>query len=210
MADSVGLHQLVGAVAGAIVDAQGLVEQRYIEQVSSYFDSQGNPLCLAVKMPRPGSAASDDMQLGVPLLSLVESSMLAIKDLKIELDVELGAIVDTASVGPAAPQSAPLTPAAQIMPDAAPSPSPFRSSGAPIDIPQTRPLPAAQAPVAAADPGAPLPAPQRAPAPPEKMLTLSVGTASATGPKARLSINVAAKAPSEAMHRLMTHLNKLV
>lgn len=49
-----------------------------------------------------------------------------------------------------------------------------------------------------------------APYQPEKQLTLSVGTTSSTGPKARLSINVAAKPPSEAMQRLMTQLNKLV
>ena len=56
MPDAVGLSQLVGAVAGAIVDAQALVEQRFIQQVSRYFDPEGNPLCLSIKMPRPGSS----------------------------------------------------------------------------------------------------------------------------------------------------------
>lgn len=113
MADAVALHQLVGAVAGAIVDAQALVEQRFIQQVSGYFDSEGKPLCLAIKMPRPGSGSasgsSDEMQIGLPLLSLAESSMLAIKDLRIDLDVELGSVID-------GPGAAPPAEAAAILP----------------------------------------------------------------------------------------------
>lgn len=213
VADSVGLHQLVGAVAGAIVDAQGLVEQRFIEQVSRYFDAEGNPLCLAVKMPRPGGADGDSMQIGVPLLSLTEASMLGIADLKIELDVELGSVIDNPATldhepdAPPAPASAPMAAAAPAI-----APPLFRTGGAPIDVPQAAAAPVAAQDTAAADPAA---APQAArapapPAPPEKMLTLSVGTATANGPKARLTINVAARPPSEAMQRLMTQLNKLV
>lgn len=207
MPDAVALHQLVGAVAGAIVDAQALVEQRFIQQVSGYFDSEGKPLCLAIKMPRPGSASTDEMQIGLPLLSLAESSMLAIKDLRIELDVELGSVIDGPGAGAALAPAAAADPGAPA-PGPAAAPSRFRTAGAPIDIPAHR---AAMPPEAAAS----IPAPAAAPGPaapvlPEKQLTLSVGTASATGPKARLSINVAAKPPSEAMLRLMTQLNKLV
>lgn len=204
MADAVALHHLVGAVAGAIVDAQALVEQRFIQQVSGYFDSEGKPLCLAIKMPRPSSASSDEMQIGLPLLSLAESSMLAIKDLRIDLDVELGSIVD----GPGA-AAAPLAAADLGTPEpVAPAPGRFRSSGAPIDTPahRTDPIPAVANSLASPA----TPASAAAPGLPEKQLTLSVGTTSATGPKARLSINVAAKPPSEAMLRLMTQLNKLV
>lgn len=201
MPDAVALHHLVGAVAGAIVDAQAMVEQRFIQQVSGYFDSEGKPLCLAIKMPRPGSSASsDEMQIGLPLLSLAESSMLAIKDLRIDLDVELGSIIDAPGAAPA-PAADPGAPR--------PGPGPahgFRSAGAPIDIP-ARPGGLAMASPAAEPLVAAAPA---APAVPDKLLTLSIGTTSASGPRARLSINVAAKPPSEAMQRLMTQLNKLV
>lgn len=202
MPDAVALHQLVGAVAGAIVDAQALVEQRFIQQVSGYFDSEGKPLCLAIKMPRPGSASTDEMQIGLPLLSLAESSMLAIKDLRIDLDVELGSIVDGPGTAPPPDAAADLE-ALQAAPVASHS---FRSNGAPIDIPARRadPVSAADVTIEPALPAA------TAPHQPEKQLTLSVGTTSSTGPKARLSINVAAKPPSEAMQRLMTQLNKLV
>lgn len=217
MADAVGLSQLVGAVAGAIVDAQALVEQRFIQQVSRYFDPQGNPLCLSIKMPRPGSG-SDELQIGLPLLSLAESSMLAIKDLRIDLDVELGSIIDTdPGTGTGAgsgttggtPTAAGGVPGAALDLAAYDPAQGFRSAGAPIDIPVAT---AAAIAAPAGDTGAPDQPSQPAPAPalPEKMLTLSVGSTTSTGPKARLSINVAAKPPSEAMQRLMTQLNKLV
>ena len=202
MPDAVALHQLVGAVAGAIVDAQALVEQRFIQQVSGYFDSEGKPLCLAIKMPRPGSASTDEMQIGLPLLSLAESSMLAIKDLRIDLDVELGSIVDGPGTAPPPDAAADL----ETLPAAPVASHSFRSNGAPIDIPARRadPVSAADVTIEPALPAA------TAPHQPEKQLTLSVGTTSSTGPKARLSINAAAKPPSEAMQRLMTQLNKLV
>jgi len=207
MADAVALHHLVGAVAGAIVDAQALVEQRFIQQVSGYFDSEGKPLCLAIKMPRPGSGSasgsSDEMQIGLPLLSLAESSMLAIKDLRIDLDVELGSVIDGPGAAPPAEAAADLA-ADPTLPVPGHS---FRSNGAPIDTPAARGAPAAPAAELTL---APLPGVAAAPPLPEKQLTLSVGTATSTGPKARLSINVAAKPPSEAMQRLMTQLNKLV
>jgi len=201
MADAVALHQLVGAVAGAIVDAQALVEQRFIQQVSGYFDGEGKPLCLAIKMPRPGSASSDEMQIGLPLLSLAESSMLAIKDLRIDLDVELGSVIDGPGAGPPATAAADLAPLAAAAPGHG-----FRSNGAPIDIPSRPGEPDPASDTASAPP----PLAAAAPVHPEKQLTLSVGTTSPSGPKARLSINVAAKPPSEAMQRLMTQLNKLV
>jgi len=203
MADAVALHHLVGAVAGAIVDAQALVEQRFIQQVSGYFDSEGKPLCLAIKMPRPSSGSSDEMQIGLPLLSLAESSMLAIKDLRIDLDVELGSVIDGPGAAPPAEAAADLA-ADPTLPVPGHS---FRSNGAPIDTPAARGAPAAPAAELTL---APLPGVAAAPPLPEKQLTLSVGTATSTGPKARLSINVAAKPPSEAMQRLMTQLNKLV
>ena len=204
MPDAVALHHLVGAVAGAIVDAQAMVEQRFIQQVSGYFDSEGKPLCLAIKMPRPGSSSSsDEMQIGLPLLSLAESSMLAIKDLRIDLDVELGSIIDGPGAAPA-----PAADPGALRPGPAPGPAHvFRSAGAPIDTP-ARPGDLAVATSPAAEPL--VAAAPSAPAVPDKLLTLSIGSTSASGPKARLSINVAAKPPSEAMQRLMTQLNKLV
>lgn len=193
MPEPVSLHDLVGTVAASIVDAQGQVERHFIDRISHYFDAEGRPLSLALKMPRPSTIdAGEYMQVAVPLLSLVESNMLAIRDLKIELDVELGSV----SSNPAAPAS---------NPPAAPAAPP--RTGAPIDVPlagrQPEPAPAA----APAPQGA---AAMAAPAPVEKMLMLGIGSRQDSGPRARLTINVAAQQPSEGMMRLLTQLNKLV
>lgn len=196
LADIMSLHDLIGSVASSIVDAQGLVERHFIDRISHYFDSEGRPLSMAIKMPRPSKAAADDhhyMQLAVPLLSLVESSMLSIRDLTIELEVELGAVVDNPA---AAPQSA-----ATLAPSSVATR--FPSSGAPIDVP----LPGRAAPPPSP---APPPAALTASAPPEKMLTLGVGARQDSAPRAKLTINVTAQPPSEGMLRLLTQLNKLV
>ena len=222
MASSVGLHQLVGAVAGAIVDAQGLVEQHYIDQVRRYFGDDGRPKCLHIKIPRASRTAEDYLDVAVPLLSLTEAQVLAIRDLKVDLEVELGEILDAPlplpQLDPLGGDMAPPDTAAAVTANA----NHASGQGAPIGLPLAADDPAAakssdkhprvtagtgQAhpqsdPVAQANPP-PLPLPA-------KMLTLSVGSRGDGAPRARLSINVAARPPSEGMLRLLTQLNKLV
>lgn len=212
MPENVALHELVGSVAGAIVDAQGLVEKHFIEQVSHYFDREGRPISLALKIPRASSESPGEyQQIAVPLLSLVESTMLGIKDMRIELEVELGSVTDNpalparAPIGPSNPQAA-GAPMAAATPLAEPA---FRSAGAPIDVPWAGATPL---PDPAAAPMAPAAAPMTAsvPRPPSKLLTLGIGSRQDSAPRARLTINVAAQPPSEGMLRLLTQLNKLV
>ena len=206
MAHSVGLHQLVGAVAGAIVDAQGLVEQHYIDQVRRYFGDDGRPKCLHIKIPRASQTSEDYLDVAVPLLSLTEAQVLAIRDLKVDLEVELGEILDA---------PLPLTqPATATPPAAGPNAAPADRGGAPIGMPLADDDPAA---ARLSTPGSsPLPsdaatqASSTPPPLPAKMLTLSVGSRGDNAPRARLSINVAARPPSEGMLRLLTQLNKLV
>ena len=189
MADNVGLHDLVGSVAGAIVDAQSVVERHYLDQVGRYFDAEGRPLSFALKLPSAAANASSAAydEVCVPLLSLVESSMLAIAELHIELDVELGGITEPTGLSA---QSAPMV-------------------SAPRDVP-------AIGPEAVADLGGPSQNPtQPAAAPPiqpaTKVLAVAVGARSASGgPRARLSIKVESRPPSEGLLRLVTQLNKII
>lgn len=216
MANSVGLHQLVGAVAGAIVDAQGLVEQHYIDQIRRYFGDDGRPKCLHIKIPRASRTTEDYLDVAVPLLSLTEAQVLAIRDLKVDLEVELGEILDAPMPLPQLDPGSATAAGANASRAAAPS----DRGGAPIGTPLADDDPAAarlsggQASASAgqshlqADPAA-----QANPPPlplPAKMLTLSVGSRGDAAPRARLSINVAARPPSEGMLRLLTQLNKLV
>jgi hypothetical protein len=201
VAGNVGLHDLIGSVAGAIVDAQGVVERHFLDLVGRYFDSNGRPISFDIKLPKPQSVAAsswqadealsspggdDYVQLGVPLLSLVESNLLAIKEMTVDLDVELGDIITSG-------------------PDAASAPG--APGGAPRDVPAMSldgdPAPGAErSPLAASALLRPRPA-----------MGLSVGIGGrtdASGPTARISIKVEAKPVSEGLLRLLTQLNKVV
>ncbi|MEO5867495.1 MAG: DUF2589 domain-containing protein [Sphingomonas sp.] len=181
MTSSVGLHELIGSVAGAIVDAQGIVERHYLDLLGRYFDAEGRPISLGIKVPSTAAAAgaNDHIQLAIPLLSLVESRLLAIKEMKIALDVELGDIADT------------------------PAPAVPGHLGAPLDVP------AIAAPAGPQADAAPIAQPNTAP--PAKMLTVGVGSrGDSGGPMAKLSITVEAAQPSEGLCRLLTQLNKVV
>ncbi|GAA0669959.1 hypothetical protein FHT00_000532 [Sphingomonas insulae] len=186
MTGKIGLHDLVGSVASAIVEAQGMVENAFLALVRRRFDKDGRPYGLHIRMPRAPGAVPDHEDMSVPLLSLVESRLLAIESMRIDLDVELGGLEDLHA------PADPLT---------------VRDGGAPIDVPAIpsldRPLPqAANAPAAASAPVGS--------GDPKRSLSVGVGNRTdPAGPTARLSIRVRSAPPSEALLRLLTQLNKL-
>lgn len=185
MVGTVGLKDLIGSVAGAIVDAQGLVESRYIALVRRYFDGDGLPVTMGVKLPNPAGAASPPVAVAVPLLSLVECNMLAIRDMTIELDVELGDLDDGGPVAASA-IGAPM--------------------GAPVGVPALGP----QAAAATIDDDMPHSAAALLSRPAQD-LNVGIGARAADGgPVAKLSIRVKARPPSDALLRLVTQLNKMV
>lgn len=190
MADNVGLHDLIGSLAASIVDAQGVVERHFIALVGRYFNSDGRAHSLHLQLPdtSSGAAPGDFVHMAVPLLSLVESSMLAIKEMQIDLEVELGGIGDIASGAQEAPLGAPIDLPAALGDDSQPISGPVGPSG----------------PVAQHDLATPV-------APSSKSLTVGIGSRSDSGgPMAKLSIKVEAKPPTEGMLRLITQLNKVV
>ncbi|WP_375394927.1 DUF2589 domain-containing protein [uncultured Sphingomonas sp.] len=192
MSDNVGLHDLIGSLAASIVDAQGVVERHFIALVGRYFADDGRAHSLHLQLPDTSSNAvpGSFVHMAVPLLSLVESSMLAIREMQIDLEVELGGIGDIASGTPDAPLGAPIDLPGMLGDDSQPSAGPVGSAG----------------PVAAHDIGS-----AGSGAPPAKSLTVGVGSRSDTGgPMAKLSIKVEARAPTEGMLRLITQLNKVV
>ncbi|MCP3735168.1 DUF2589 domain-containing protein [Sphingomonas sp. RP10(2022)] len=183
MTGKIGLHDLVGSVASAIVEAQGMVENAFLALVRRRFDADGRPYGLHIRMPRGPGAVPDHEDMSVPLLALVESRLLAIDSMRIDLDVELGGLDDLHA--PADPLTLHI--------------------GAPIDVPAIPSLDhpaAARAPTAAAAPAAD--------GDPKRALSVGVGNRTdPAGPTARLSIKVKASPPSETLLRLLTQLNKL-
>lgn len=192
MTGRVGLHDLVGSVASAIIDAQGMVERAYIGLVRRRFDADGRPLCLDIKLPRPAGSVPDHDQLSVPLLSLVESRLLAIESLRVDLDVDLGGLDEPTDIS-----AAPGRRVAGEDPVGAPIDTPYMAS---IDGPMIDP---AAAPMAAR-------VPMAVTTPPSPSLAVGIGgRVEDNGPKARLSIKVRASPPSDSLLRLITQLNKL-
>lgn len=198
---TVGLHELVGSIASAIVEAQGLVELHYLKLLSGYFDDRGHPISFDITLPS-GGPGNAERHLALPLLSLVESSPLAITEMNVDLEVELGDLSDTAigagSLGTSGALAGLKLPSALL-----------GHLGAPIDI------------VAPSPSGPPPPEPPHVDDRPATdpaasgyaARSLNVGLGGRTdtgGPLARLSIKVAARQPSEGLLRLITQLNKTV
>jgi len=93
------LENMVRAIAGSIMDAQHLVEKAQVANISSFFDREGRPIAIDLELPAiHSSAAADEFYLyRLPLISLVPHSALIIGEAEIEMDVELGALSETAA-----------------------------------------------------------------------------------------------------------------
>lgn len=102
MANPVSLNDLIEALAGAVIDAQDRIEQHQLSNLSNYFDEQNRPKSVLIRLPsqHPNAAEGDEDLYRAPLLPLVPSNMLKIKDVEISFDVDLGAIAD--ELGPSA------------------------------------------------------------------------------------------------------------
>jgi hypothetical protein len=199
------LHDLVTTVSSAITLAQNTVERHYMSLIRQYFDSEGRPYSLDIKLPNLSSQNSTDAvrQLTVPILALVESRALGISSCEISLDVTLTGL-DALTPPPEAPQTA----------------------GAPLDVPNldmqlmrnAQSVSVEQAATATTSTAA-LGAEQRAAlnafaahgATPAFAMGIRVDSAPASaGPVAKLAIRVEERPASEALSRLVTHLNTLL
>ena len=104
MADRASLENLIEGLAGAVVEAQNRIEQRQIEIFQSFFDRDSRPVKFDVLVPslHPGKIG-EDVRYRVPLLPLVASSLLRIKEVEISFDTDILGMEGqpkTASPGP--------------------------------------------------------------------------------------------------------------
>ncbi|QDE38150.1 DUF2589 domain-containing protein [Luteibacter pinisoli] len=92
------LESLIEAMAGAVVDAQARIEQSQVAHLGEYFDENNRPKSVVIRMPsmQSGSQDGDEDLYRAPLLPLVPTTSLRIKDVEICFDAELGAFVDSA------------------------------------------------------------------------------------------------------------------
>jgi hypothetical protein len=106
----ISLKDLVQAIAGAVTQAQHEIEVGQLANLQMFFDQDGRPDMLHLKVPALRSQAShgDEDEYVVPKLTLIQNSPLHIKKVDVDFDVELGDMdADTqAYVGDALDQAA--------------------------------------------------------------------------------------------------------
>ena len=94
MAGEVSLNELIEALANAVIEAQDRIEQHQISNLSRYFDEDNRPVSVDVKLPSvdPAADETEDTNYRIPLLALVSSNPLKIKDVEISFDADISAV----------------------------------------------------------------------------------------------------------------------
>ena len=81
------LDHLTKGLYDAVVQAQALAENQHIEALSKFFDKDGNPLCMDIKLP---DNKGGEQNVRVPLATLAPQSSIKIKELSMEMKVKMG------------------------------------------------------------------------------------------------------------------------
>ena len=81
------LDHLTKSLYDAVVQAQSLAENQHIEAQRKFFDKDGNPICLDVKIPDQNGRSQE---ISIPLATLAPQGSIKIKELTMELKVKLG------------------------------------------------------------------------------------------------------------------------
>jgi len=109
MASQLSLNELIEALAGAVIEAQDRIERHQITNLASYFDADGRPRSLNIRLPslHPQAEPGDEETYRAPLLALVSTNLLKIKDVELTFDVDLVEVSGPETGTPAAPTRAP-------------------------------------------------------------------------------------------------------
>ncbi len=95
MADKESLDNLIEGLAGAVVEAQRRIETHQIENFLSFFDEDQRPKKIDIRVPSlHPDGKGKDVRYRVPLLPLIASSLLRIKEVEISFDTELIGLTD--------------------------------------------------------------------------------------------------------------------
>ena len=96
MAAQTSLNTLIEAIAGAVVDAQDRIEQHQISHLSDFFDQDNRPKSVVIRMPslHPEAGEDDEDLYRAPILPLVSTNVLRIKDVEITFDADIGPLIE--------------------------------------------------------------------------------------------------------------------
>lgn len=94
MASNIPLNNLIEALAGAVIEAQDNIEQHQLNNLMRYFGKDRRPKSLVMRVPsiRPDAEEGECDLYRAPLLPLMSTNMLKIKDVEITFDAELGQV----------------------------------------------------------------------------------------------------------------------
>lgn len=84
------LKNLLESIQGSIVGAQELMQQQHIQELSKFFDEEGNPITQKMMFPHvDNNGETKWTEVKVPLMVLSPPSSLRIKKLKVSFDAFL-------------------------------------------------------------------------------------------------------------------------
>lgn len=90
MAKQISLEDLIEALSNAVIEAQDRIEQHQIKNLARYFDADNRPVSVEIILPSALPGQEDGVPHMVPLLALVATNPLRIKDVEISFDAEIG------------------------------------------------------------------------------------------------------------------------
>lgn len=79
------LDHLFKGISDSVAQAQALAENQHIEALKKFFDKDGTPICMQVKIPTGGKERLVD----IPLVTLSPQGSIKIKELEMEFKVRL-------------------------------------------------------------------------------------------------------------------------
>jgi hypothetical protein len=108
MSTQTPLPGLIEAMASAVIDAQDRIEKRQLASIGDYFDEDNRPKSIVIRMPsmHPDANDGDEDLYRAPLLPLVSTNFLRVKDVEISFDADLGSLVEEPDDDP--PEAGPL------------------------------------------------------------------------------------------------------
>ncbi|MBV6849282.1 DUF2589 domain-containing protein [Xanthomonas euvesicatoria] len=97
----ISLNDLIEALAGAVIDAQDRIEQHQMANLGAFFDEDNRPRSVLIRLPsqHPEAGENDEDLYRAPLLPLVSSNVLRIKDVEISFDAQLGELSELDEAG---------------------------------------------------------------------------------------------------------------
>lgn len=94
MSSHTTLNNLIEALAGAVIEAQDKIEQHQTAHLGDFFDEDNRPRSVVIRLPsmHPDALPGDEDLYRAPLLPLVSTNVLRIKDVEISFDADLGGL----------------------------------------------------------------------------------------------------------------------